>query len=63
MDPTETPDRKSIVAFVMQTKVAQVVPRMRNAQRQTELPGMTTDRARTAQRVPPELNRGPDMSR
>jgi hypothetical protein len=54
---------KSIVAFVMQTEVAQAVQRMRNAQRQTELPGMSMDRARTAQRVPPEPSRGPDISR
>jgi len=54
---------KSIVAFVMQTEVAQAVQRMRNAQRQTELPGMSMDRARTVQREPPEPNRGPEMSR
>lgn len=62
-DPADRKLSKSIVAFVMQTEVAQAVQRMRNAQRQTELPGMTMDRARTAQRVPPEPNRGPDMSR
>jgi hypothetical protein len=62
-DPADRKLSKSIVAFVMQTEVAQAVQRMRNAQRQTELPGMTIHRARTAQRVPPEPNRGPDMSR
>jgi hypothetical protein len=53
----------SIVDFVMQTEVAQAVQRHRAAQRQAELPGMTMDRGRTVQRVPPEPNRGPDMSR
>jgi hypothetical protein len=48
---------------VMQTEVAQAVQRVRAAQRQTELPGMSLDRARTAQRVSPEPHRGPDMSR
>ncbi len=62
-DPADRKLSKSIVAFVMQTEVAQAVQRMRVAQRQTELPGMGMDRARTAQRVPPERSRGPDMSR
>lgn len=62
-DPADRRLGKSIVAFVMQTEVAQAMHRMRDAQRQTELPGMSMDRARTAQRVPPERNRGPDMSR
>jgi hypothetical protein len=47
----------------MQTEVAQAVRRTRAAQRQTELPGMSMDRALTIQRVQPERNRGPDMSR
>lgn len=46
-----------------QQEVAQAVHRMRAAQRQTELPGMTMDRGRTVQRVSPEPSRGPDMSR
>ena len=54
---------KSIVDFVMQTEVAQAVQRMRAAQRQTELPGMTRDRGRTVQRVSPEPSLSPDMSR
>lgn len=62
-DPADRKLSKSIVAFVMQTEVAQAVQRMRAAQRQTELPGMTMDRARTVQRMSPEPNRGPDMSR
>ncbi|MGE0311121.1 MAG: relaxase/mobilization nuclease domain-containing protein [Lautropia sp.] len=62
-DPADRKLSKSIVAFVMQTEVAQAVQRMRAAQRQTELPGMGMDRARSAQRVSPEPNRGPDMSR
>ena len=47
----------------MQTEVAQAVHRMRAAQRQTELPGMTMDRGRNVQRVPLEPSRGPDMRR
>jgi len=47
----------------MQTEVGQAMQRMRAAQRQTELPGMCMDRAQTAQRVPPEPSRGPDMNR
>ncbi len=47
----------------MQTDVARAVQRHRAAQQQAELPGMTIDRGRTAQRVSPEPNRGPDMSR
>jgi hypothetical protein len=62
-DPADRKLSMSIVAFMMQTEVAQAVQRMRAAQRQTELPGMSMDRARTAQRVSPEPNRGPDMSR
>jgi len=62
-DPADRKLSKSIVAFVMQTEVAQALQRMRAAQRQTELPGMGMDRARTYQRVPPEPNRGPDISR
>jgi hypothetical protein len=62
-DPADRKLSKSIVAFVMQTELAQAVQRMRAAQRQTELPGMTMDRGRTVQRVSPEPNRGPDMSR
>ncbi len=62
-DPADRTLSKSIVAFVMQTEVAQAVQRMRAAQRQTELPSMSMDRARPAQRVPPEPIRGPDMSR
>jgi hypothetical protein len=62
-DPADRKLSKSIVAFVMQTEVAQAVQRMRAAQRQTELPGMSMDRARTVQRAPPEPSRGPDMSR
>jgi hypothetical protein len=49
-DPADRKLSKSIVAFVMQTEVAQAVQRMRDAQRQTELPGMSMDRTRTAQR-------------
>jgi hypothetical protein len=62
-DPADRKLSKSIVAFVMQTEVAQAVQRMRAAQRQTELPSMSMDRARTTQRVPAEPNRGPDISR
>ena len=62
-DPADRGLSKSIVAFVMQTEVAQAVQRMRAARRQTELPGMGMDRTRTAQRLPPEPNRGPDVSR
>ena len=62
-DPAERKLSKSIVAFVMQTEVAQAVQRMRAAQRQTELRGMGMDRARIAQPVSPEPNRGPDLSR
>jgi hypothetical protein len=62
-DPADGKLSKSIVAFVMKTEVAQSVQHMRAAQRQTELPGMSMDRARTAQRVPLGHNRGPDMSR
>jgi hypothetical protein len=62
-DPADRKLSNSIVAFVMQTEVAQAVQRVRAAQRQTELPGMSLDRARTAQRVSPEPHRGPDMSR
>lgn len=47
----------------MQTEVAQAVQRMRAAERQTELSGMTLDRGRTVQRVSPKPSRGPDMSR
>ena len=67
--PAASPDSadrklsKSIVDFVMQTEVAQAVQRMRAAQRQTELPGMTRDRGRTVQRVSPEPSLSPDMSR
>jgi len=62
-DPADRKLSKSIVAFVMQTEVAQAVQRMRAAQRQTELPGMGMDRGRTVQRVLQEPSRGPDMSR
>lgn len=62
-DPADRKLSKSIVAFVMQTEVAQAVQRNRAAQRQTELPGMGMERARTVQRVAPEPNRGPDISR
>ena len=61
-DPADLKLSKSIVDFVMQTEVAQAVHRMRAAQRQTELPGMTMDRGLTVQRVSPEPGRGPDMS-
>jgi hypothetical protein len=46
----------------MQTEVAHAVKRHRAAQRHTELRGMTMDRGRTVQRVPPEPSRGPDMN-
>jgi Relaxase/Mobilisation nuclease domain len=62
-DPADRKLSKGIVAFVMQTEVAQAVQRMRAAQRQTELPGMSMDRARPVQRATPEPNRDPDMSR
>jgi hypothetical protein len=50
-DPADRKLSKNIVDFVMQTEVAQAVQRMRAAQRQTELPGMTMDSGRTVQRV------------
>lgn len=62
-DPADRKLSKSIVDFVVQTEVAQAVQRMRAGQRQTELPGLTLDRGRTAQRVSPAPSRGPDMSR
>ena len=62
-DPADRKLSKSIVDFVMQTEVAKTVQRMRAAQRQAELPGMTLDRGRTIERVSPERSRGPDMSR
>lgn len=61
--PADRKLSKSIIAFVMQTEVAQAVQRNRAAQRQPELPGMNSDRGRTTQRVSPERSRGPDMSR
>jgi hypothetical protein len=62
-DPADRKLSKSIVDFVMQTEVAKTVQRMRAAQRQAQLPGMTVDRGRTVQRLSPERSRGPDMSR
>ena len=62
-DPADRKLSKSIVDFVMQTEVAKTVQRMGAAQRQAELPGMTSDRGRTVQRVSPEPSRGPDMNR
>ena len=62
-DPADRKLSKSIVDFAMQTEVAKAVQRMRAAQRQTELPGITLDRGRTVQRVSPAPSRGPDMSR
>jgi len=62
-DPADRKLGKSIVDFVMQTEVAQAVQRHRAPQRQAELPGMTMDRGRAVQRVPPEPSRGSDISR
>ena len=62
-DPADRKLSKSIVDFMMQTDVARAVQRHRAAQRQAELPGLTMDRERTAQRVPQGPSRGPDMSR
>ena len=62
-DPADRKLSKGIVDFMMQTDVAHAVQPMPAAQPQTELPGMTIDRGRTVQRVPPEPSRRPDMSR
>lgn len=62
-DPADRKLSKSIVDFVMQTEVAKTVQRMRAAQRQIELPGMSLDRERTVQRVSPDRGRDPDMNR
>ncbi len=63
LDPADRKLSKSIVDFVMQTDVARAVQRHRAAQRQAELPGMAMTQGQGTQRVRPEPNRGPDMSR
>jgi hypothetical protein len=45
--------REEMVLYASGPSVAQAVQRMRAAQRQTELPGMTMDHGRTVQRVSP----------
>jgi hypothetical protein len=62
-DPADRKLSKSIVDFVMQTEVARAVQRHRAAQRQAELPGMAMTQGHGTQRMRPEPNRGPDMSR
>ena len=62
-DPADRKLSKSIVDFVMQTDVARAVQRHRAAQRQAELPGVAMTQGHGRQRMRPEPNRGPDMSR
>ena len=62
-EPADCKLSKSIVDFVMQTEVARAVQRHRAAQRQAELSGMAMTQEQGTQRVRPEPNRGPDMSR
>jgi len=62
-EPADRQLSKVIVDFAMQTDVARAVRRHCDARVRAELPGWALEPGLGARRVPPEPNRGPDLSR